>query len=99
MAAGAKDNAAVEAGDGCVLGDRGKICFGFENGDGKGSVRLKVEKWWGGPAGLGAEEKKGAIGMEGAIRNAAREVQSSDMPGFRVTSDPIPRAAVCTIYP
>jgi hypothetical protein len=23
-------------------GDRGKICFDFENGDGKGSVRLKV---------------------------------------------------------
>nr|TKS11216.1 hypothetical protein D5086_0000074910 [Populus alba] len=87
MATGAEDNAAVEAGDGCVLrlldrggefggdgekpkrkkdrmrlwfsccsGDRGKICFGFENGDGKGSVRLKVEKWWGGPAGLGAEQ-------------------------------------------
>jgi hypothetical protein len=29
--------------------------------------------------------------MEGAIRNAAREVQSSEMPGFHVTSDPIPR--------
>ncbi|KAG6780194.1 hypothetical protein POTOM_013048 [Populus tomentosa] len=56
MAAGAEDNAAVEAGDGCVLscsGDRGKICFGFVNGDGKGSVRLKVKIWWGGAAALG----------------------------------------------
>ncbi|KAJ6913896.1 hypothetical protein NC651_016221 [Populus alba x Populus x berolinensis] len=83
MAAGAEDDAAVEAGDGCVLvqnsenclfvmlldrggessgdgekpkrkkermrlwfsscsGDRGKIFFSFENGDGKGSVWLKV---------------------------------------------------------
>ncbi|KAG6752194.1 hypothetical protein POTOM_044415 [Populus tomentosa] len=73
MASGAEDDAAVEAGDGCVLvqdseksclfgmlskapdaacGSRfwlvlrevagpGKMCFGFENGDGKGSVRLK----------------------------------------------------------
>ncbi|KAG6772020.1 hypothetical protein POTOM_023416 [Populus tomentosa] len=49
MAAGAEYDAAVEAGDGCVLVqnsdkncDRGKICSGFENGDGKGSVRLTV---------------------------------------------------------
>jgi hypothetical protein len=26
----------------CCSGDRGKMCFGFENGDGKGSVLLKV---------------------------------------------------------
>jgi hypothetical protein len=26
----------------CCSGDRGKMCFGFENGDGKGSVQLKV---------------------------------------------------------
>jgi hypothetical protein len=26
----------------CCSGDRGKICFGFENRDGKGSVLLKV---------------------------------------------------------
>jgi len=26
----------------CYLGDRGNMCFGFENGDGKGSVRLKM---------------------------------------------------------
>ncbi|KAL9372160.1 hypothetical protein Peur_034404 [Populus x canadensis] len=27
----------------CCSGDRGKMCFGFENGDGKGSVLLKVD--------------------------------------------------------
>ncbi|KAJ6856242.1 hypothetical protein NC651_037972 [Populus alba x Populus x berolinensis] len=66
-AARAEDDAAVEAGDGCVLVqdlekncDRGKMCFGFENGDGKGSVRLKVGKWWGGPAGW--EQSEGLFG-------------------------------------
>ncbi|KAJ6976426.1 hypothetical protein NC653_028528 [Populus alba x Populus x berolinensis] len=45
------------------------------------------------------EGEEGAIGMEGAIKHAAREVQSSDLPCFDVTSDPIPRAAVCTLFP
>jgi hypothetical protein len=45
------------------------------------------------------EREEGAIGMEGAIKHAAREVQSSDMPGFQVTSNPIPQAAVCTLFP
>jgi hypothetical protein len=26
----------------CCSGDKGKMCFGFENGDGEGSVLLKV---------------------------------------------------------
>jgi len=26
----------------CCSGDRGKMCYGFENEDGKGTVRLKV---------------------------------------------------------
>jgi hypothetical protein len=43
--------------------------------------------------------EEGAIGMEGAIKHAAREVQCSDMPGFQVTRDPIPKAAVCTLFP
>jgi hypothetical protein len=43
--------------------------------------------------------EEGAIGMEGAIKHAAREVQCSDMPGFQVTRDPIPQAAVCTLFP
>jgi hypothetical protein len=37
--------------------------------------------------------------MEGAVKHAAREVQCSDMPGIQVTSDPIPQAAVCTLFP
>jgi hypothetical protein len=43
--------------------------------------------------------EEGAIGMEGAVKHAAREVQYSDMPGFQVTSDPIPQAAVYTLFP
>ena len=43
--------------------------------------------------------EEGAIGMEGAIKHAASKVQSSDMPCFQVTSDPIPQAAVCTLFP
>jgi hypothetical protein len=43
--------------------------------------------------------EEGAIGMERAIKHAAREVQSSDLPCFHVTSDPIPQAAVCTLFP
>jgi hypothetical protein len=43
--------------------------------------------------------EEGATGMEGAVKLAAREVQSSDMPSFHVTSDPIPQAAVCTLFP
>jgi hypothetical protein len=43
--------------------------------------------------------EEGAIGMEGAIKHAASKVQSSDMPGFQVTSDSIPQAAVCTLFP
>ncbi|KAJ6881095.1 hypothetical protein NC651_027823 [Populus alba x Populus x berolinensis] len=43
--------------------------------------------------------EEGAIGMEGAIKHAASKVQSSDLPCFHVTSDPIPRAAVCTLFP
>jgi hypothetical protein len=45
------------------------------------------------------EGEEGAIGMEGAIKHAAREVQCSYLPGFHVTSDPIPQAAVCTLFP
>jgi hypothetical protein len=43
--------------------------------------------------------EEGAIGMEGAIKHAASKVQSSDMPCFHVTRDPIPQAAVCTLFP
>jgi hypothetical protein len=39
------------------------------------------------------------IGMEGAVKQSAREVQSSDLPGFHITSDPIPQAAICTVFP
>jgi hypothetical protein len=45
------------------------------------------------------EREERIIGKEGAVKHAAREVQSSDMPGFQVTSDPIPQAAVCTLFP
>ncbi|KAJ6976429.1 hypothetical protein NC653_028531 [Populus alba x Populus x berolinensis] len=45
------------------------------------------------------EGEEGAIGMEGAIKHAASKVQCSDMPGFQVTRDPIPQAAVCTLFP
>jgi hypothetical protein len=45
------------------------------------------------------ERKERIIGKEGAVKHAAREVQSSDMPGFQVTSDPIPQAAVCALFP
>ncbi|KAJ6897885.1 hypothetical protein NC652_024648 [Populus alba x Populus x berolinensis] len=43
--------------------------------------------------------EEGATGMEGAIKHAASKVQSSDMPSFQVTRDPIPQAAVCTLFP
>ncbi|KAJ6950794.1 hypothetical protein NC651_004466 [Populus alba x Populus x berolinensis] len=43
--------------------------------------------------------EEGAIGMEGAIKHAASKVQCSDLPGFQFTRDPIPRAAVCTLFP
>jgi hypothetical protein len=43
--------------------------------------------------------EEGAFGMEGAIKHAASKVQSSDMPCFHVTRDPIPQAAVCTLFP
>jgi hypothetical protein len=45
------------------------------------------------------EREERIIGKEGAVKHAAREVQCSDMPGFQVTSDPIPQAAVCTLFP
>jgi len=45
------------------------------------------------------EREERIIGKEGAVKHAAREVQSSDMPGFQVTRDPIPQAAVCTLFP
>jgi hypothetical protein len=43
--------------------------------------------------------EEGAIRMEGAIKHAEREVQFSHLPGFQVTSDAIPQAAVCTLFP
>jgi hypothetical protein len=45
------------------------------------------------------EREERIIGKEGAVKHAAREVQCSDMPGFQVTRDPIPQAAVCTLFP
>jgi hypothetical protein len=45
------------------------------------------------------EREERIIGKEGAVKHAAGEVQSSDMPGFQVTRDPIPQAAVCTLFP
>jgi hypothetical protein len=45
------------------------------------------------------EREERIIGKEGAVKHAAREVQSSDMPGFQVTRDPVPQAAVCTVFP
>jgi hypothetical protein len=45
------------------------------------------------------EREERIIGKEGAVKHAAREVQCSDMPGFQVTSDSIPQAAVCIHFP
>jgi ATP-dependent Clp protease ATP-binding subunit ClpA len=45
------------------------------------------------------EREERIIGKEGAVKHVAREVQCSDMPGIQVTSDPIPQAAVCTLFP
>ena len=45
------------------------------------------------------EGEEGAIGMEGATKHAASKVQCSYLPGFHVTNDPIPQAAVCTLFP
>jgi hypothetical protein len=45
------------------------------------------------------EREERIIRKEGAVKHVAREVQSSDMPGFQVTHDPIPQAAVCTLFP
>jgi len=45
------------------------------------------------------EREERIIGKEGAVKHAAREVQSSDMPGFQVTGDSIPQAAVCALFP
>jgi hypothetical protein len=39
------------------------------------------------------------IGMQGSVKHAEREVQFSHLPGFQVTSDHIPQAAVCTLFP
>jgi hypothetical protein len=39
------------------------------------------------------------IGMQGSVKHAEREVQLSHLPGFQVTSDAIPQAAVCTLFP
>jgi hypothetical protein len=39
------------------------------------------------------------IGMQGSVKHAEREVQFSHLPGFQVTSDAIPQAAVCTLFP
>jgi hypothetical protein len=45
------------------------------------------------------EREERIIRMQGSVKHAAREVQSSDMPGFQVTRDPVPQAAVCTVFP
>jgi hypothetical protein len=39
------------------------------------------------------------IGTQGSVKHAEREVQFSHLPGFQVTSDAIPQAAVCTLFP
>ena len=39
------------------------------------------------------------IGMQGSVKHAEREVQFSHLPGFHITSDPIPQAAICTVFP
>ena len=43
--------------------------------------------------------EEGAIGMEGAIKQAASKVKLSYNPCFHFTSDPIPQAAICTLFP
>ena len=43
--------------------------------------------------------EEGAVGMEGAIKQAASKVKLNYNPYFHFTSDPIPQAAVCTLFP
>jgi hypothetical protein len=45
------------------------------------------------------EREERIIGMQGSVKHAEREVQFSHLPGFQVTSDAIPQAAVCTLFP
>ncbi|KAJ6418925.1 hypothetical protein OIU84_002154 [Salix udensis] len=43
--------------------------------------------------------EEGAVGMESAIKQAASKVKLSYNPCFHFTSDPIPLAAICTLFP
>uniref|UniRef100_A0A6N2LLH6 Uncharacterized protein n=1 Tax=Salix viminalis TaxID=40686 RepID=A0A6N2LLH6_SALVM len=43
--------------------------------------------------------EEGAVGMEGAIKQAASKVKLSYNPCFQFTSDPIPQAAICALFP